>query len=114
MSENKTTAASAATDTLHRHDGWGAYQPHSVLAEYVTEEVLIYGGPRSHPDPKVISNELMEEFDWFRICELSPLIAKLEAELRANYSVEQVKEILAKIRSGVYHSGRRWYRDGAE
>jgi hypothetical protein len=114
MSENKTTATSAKTDTLHRHDGWGPYQPHEVLAEYVTEEVMIYGGPRSHPDPKLISSELMEEFDLFRSRELSPLMEKLEAELRANYTVEQVKDILGKVRAGAYHSGRRWYRNGAK
>jgi len=109
----KTTAALANEDSLHKHDGWGPYQPHQVLAEYVIEEVLVYGGPRAQPEPKIISNSLMDKFDMLRLGdEYGRLKQELEAELRTNYSDEQIMELLKKVRAGVYHSGRRWYREG--
>jgi hypothetical protein len=114
VSENrKTTAVLASEDALHKHDGWGSYQAHQVLAEYVMEEVLIYGGPRAQPDPKIISDSLMDKFDRVRFGdEFSKLKKELEAELRTNYSDEQLADLLEKVRTGTYHSGRRWYREG--
>jgi hypothetical protein len=106
---NKTTEALAAGDGLHRHDGWGPYSAHEVLGEYLAEELLIYTGTK-----RLISDELALEFERFRVRPLDTLLVKLADELKAKYTPEQVMDILAEVRAGVYHSGRRWYRDGGK
>jgi hypothetical protein len=82
----------------------GALSASSGAGRVRIEEVLVYGGPRAQPEPKIISNSLMDRFDLLWLGdEFGRLKEELEAELRANYSDEQITELLEKVRAGVYH-----------